>query len=515
MSVGQMLCGVVITATLSEVSFTATAVLSGCLQCLSYLLLLPSIRLIGVGPSVALSSFTSHALQWSTIALCGLYHCLQVDTDGTVHTPALLLCLLLLAAACTCLLTLASRQLTWPLPLLQSPLRQRQERRQHAARVLYSPTASPRSPKSDDSPSLERLSPPMSPTTPTSPDSSDELLARDPLPAGRLRLSRPRSLPQLAYHTFHLQMQDKADLLTTKATRTLLPHTDSPGTRPRWLPALEDAHTDILPPLSQAEPVSPASCGGEPGLELREWLPSSPHAQLAVAAACCAGGGVMDGVCLLPIYADAPYGLQRFTYMGPSMLGRSVGLLLPLIFLYAITHWTLLRPPPASLATQAKEVTVATVLPLSLLSSWPESTTAPLLPSATTSSSSSTLSPCLHALLSFLLSSFPALLCGCASSLSFFLLHHVLPLNFAAVPWYFFTFPNDHYMPLTVFVPLAATAPFAHAAYRALAHRTATTHPSPTRSGGVLSAVVLWTVGLLLASIGQYMAVSNVLQRVV
>ena len=103
-----------------------------------------------------------------------------------------------------------------------------------------------------------------------------------------------------------------------------------------------------------------------------------------------------------------------------------------------------------------------------------------------------------------------ALLCGSLNAVAFHVLYDILPANPQFCGWYFYSFPNDHYSPLTVFVHLAYVAVLTEAWEAWERWRV-----GGGRRCSACTEAVQWVVGLLLASVGQVMIVTNVLQRTV
>ena len=235
---------------------------------------------------------------------------------------------------------------------------------------------------------------------------------------------------------------------------------------------------------------------------LSSFMPASPHVQLAVVMASCTVCGLIDTASLVPLYAVAPYEMQRVVGMGPWMLGRSVGLLVPLLLLHfaSTSRWC---GPSMSVEESGSETAAVQG---AFLSAWPSLCSLPLLPHATSrpSFSSSPMSrrdsPTAPSV------GFPVA-CGALSSAAFFLVHHGLPV-WSGSNWIFASYPNDHYASLTAYVPVAFAVGFIE-----ITERAGRREGERWMRSGCCSESALWIVGLVLANCGQFVAISNVLQR--
>ena len=582
LAVGRVLCGAALCWYLGAVDWSGYALLSGCLLCLSQLALLPAILLMGVTLSLSLGQLLSSSLWWLIIALCGSRGWLQVTQETTVHADGLMLMLLLSAAAAACfLITAANTICLGP----RSPRRQRAASRpkrqqrppplvpagaQHSASgpmirliALDSPTDSPRSDRGRSwSPSAVRSSSPSSPASSTaspqpspdfasasslyfigvdsdsSPSSSDETPSPPRSPPRRhrhhgsltahARQEQPEMRQQDAhrqYCTFAAEEKEQeeegepGELQEVRAccsVQTVISIAAKAGSELTAAALPSASPADLVPHFLSARCCS----------SLWQRLPHSMPLCLGVSVLSCVGFAVFDATSLLPLYAESRTGLERITLMAPSILLQSLGLLLSALFVYCIRSPAFLSP----FAQQSASPDCERQSPAS------PSLSVPLLSTRyavnkglqqIAGRSSSTLASVTSRVCRWLLHSsvWLPVLAGCGSGLAFAYFHHLMPI--LGPNWYFYSFPNDHYAPLTALVPasiLGVLLEMKHRTQQAVRCIGGEEEEEERQQDSGLGLRLLpmscscftsWVLGLLLGSIVQLIIISNFLQRVV
>ena len=543
-ALGQLLCSTTLYAYEEwQIEFTGAAVLAGLLQSLSWIVLLPAVLLCGFASSITLTSLLSVPVWWLVVWVCGAQRWLSCDSWETISLHNLVLGLLLCAIGCA----LAAVLVGWRVKArceeaVASP---------HSASTVIAAAPSPpsavvssirsynrapparlrvhRYPISLDpataSPTLSDVSPTSSPTGRDSPASSiDTLSASYSSALDFLRTEWQSSPSQWPFS----HLADDFDDSDTAASQRRYYDAIALETEDSDDEQKEDMRSRTISELSVISVMSSKQTDSQSKQQLQAHVeaaatlpppqllslfhaPTTPFARIAATSLSCLSSAVFQSSCLLPIYANSQYGLERQLAMGPYMVGMSATAAVCLIFTYCA--YNVVR---AAHSRSLADVAGDSAPPAGLLHRSPSAT--PLLPVATTKGAVPTINiaAILFSLLTFPLPFFlPGLLCllaGAASALSFAFFHHLLQLPdvFANFGWYSTGFLNDHYNHLTALVPPAIAATLATLTARLL-------DGPPSRGTGGVSVgrvVAVWWMAMLLGSLGNFWIISNGLVRV-
>ena len=531
-----------------SLAVSAPALLTGLLHSLTWLSVLPAVLMCGVAPAVTLTSLLSVVASWLVIRVCGQMEVLVSDPGETIDLSSVLLMVVLAGAGAVCATVITAHRVdvagtafdetqvkpTAALLPLPSRLPSQLNGRSGPSHILLqrcraiSFESSSRSPELSSSPLRINTG---SVSVHTEQHRSSTLQSTlyldctdDSVDSGGMVHCRQQTGDQWRQQHYDTIARETVASDWKEKELGWMRSTSSRSVITMLAEPIADAcSTDATIIVSSTKLLPSESAFCVSAISLR--LSTSPNVRLAVACISCVCSAAFSAVYLLPLYAVNEFGMERQAPMGEHILGKDAAMVAALI-LARLTHSLLTQrdnslSPPSSLITSVADSSIPLLHIAAVGPAIASSTSSVLFTNLRRLSSSFSFSHLFVALL--------YLLCGCPSSLSFYYFHDVLQHYSSAANfgWYFFSFANDHYLPLTVLVQAAITSAVVESdgawqrwsgRWRREEQRRIQAEEEMGESAAPkvcsFGIVSLWVMSLLLGSLGNFVIISNGLQRV-